>query len=608
MRVNAEITPVEPDLDNASEGNIMTELSLDSHTNTFNTNLSNSSNPYNSSNPSNQSAESSFSTQRKNSLPSCEKPVIPRVLSIAGTDPTGGAGIQADLKSIMASDGFGMCVTTNLVAQNTCGVREVYTPPTSFLVSQLEAVFDDVKVDAVKLGMLGDKPYIDIVGEWLENHPVPVVVLDPVMVATSGDRLLKESAEESLRLLIKKADIITPNIPELAVLCNSEPATSFNQALEQAKILASENNVIVIVKGGHLTGKDAGNTAVFPDGTNVHVPSRRVDTKTTHGTGCSLSSSLATRVSLALKNGKTLENPATVSEALTWTTHWLNEAIRNGEDLHVGKGHGPVNHAARQYRLELDSSTTPWEHLKDDNLINLDGSNPETCYVVPKTLPRKPKICAAGRWTQALWNATADVDFNIMNLDFIKSLGDGSLDEDLFDFYLNQDAEYLKRYSRALAATAAKTQDDDARVHWSSSAAACIEAESELHRSWFKKTGTAMKSACSPATLAYVNHLLATTFSEDYVVAVAAILPCYWLYEEVGHVLVEKTTPDNPYNDWISMYSSKEFDASVRKAIECVEKAFEQASPSQRILAVQAYMTSCVYEYDFFNQAHRSLR
>lgn len=548
-----------------------------------------------------------FSTPRENSLPQLGDPIIPRVLSIAGTDPTGGAGIQADLKSIMASHGFGMCVTTNLVAQNTCGVREVYTPPTSFLRAQLEAVFDDVQIDAVKLGMLGDKPYIELVRDWLASHPVPVIVLDPVMVATSGDRLLEQSAEETLREFAAKADIITPNIPELAVLCEQQPATNFAEACAQARSWAADNNTVVIVKGGHLTGTDAGNTAVFPDGTEIHVPSPRVDTATTHGTGCSLSSSLAARVGLALREGKKLEDHATVAEALAWTTHWLNEAIAHGEDLHVGKGHGPVNHAARQYRMELDSSATPWKHMKVD-VRELDGTNPQTCVAPAHTEARKPWIAAAGPWTEALWKASADVDNNIVRMPFVQALGDGSLDEDLFDFYLNQDAEYLKRYSRALAACGAKAHDDKARVHWSSSSAECIEAESELHRGWFKKTGQPMRPVCSPVTLAYVNHLLASTLGEDYVVAVASVLPCYWLYEEVGHVLAEALKPGNPYYEWIEMYSSEGFDACVRTAIECVEQAFEEASPKQRVLAAQAYMTSCVYEYDFFNQAHRALR
>lgn len=545
------------------------------------------------------------SSLRPSSLPSLEDPIIPRVLSIAGTDPTGGAGIQADLKSITASHGFGMCVTTNLVAQNTCGVREVYTPPTDFLQAQLEAVFDDVTIDAVKIGMLGDKSYISLVQNWLKNHPVPVVVLDPVMVATSGDRLLEKSAEDAMREFAPLADVITPNIPELAVLCDKQPASNFEEAYAQASEWSAKNNTIVIVKGGHLTSEDAGNTVVFPDGHRVHVPCPRVDTTTTHGTGCSLSSSLATRIGLALREGKKLSDYSTVANALAWSSRWLNEAIACGKDLHVGKGHGPVNHAARNYRLELDSSSTPWEHMQANGL---DGLTPQSVVVKAHSKARKPNVEPCGPWTQALWDASADVDNNIMKMPFIEALGNGTLDSDLFAFYISQDSEYLKRYSRALAAVGAKTPDNEARVHWATGAAMCIEAESQLHRDWLRSRNISIDAPCSPVTLAYVNHLLASTMAEDYVIGAASILPCYWLYEEVGQILVKNNTPENPYHDWISMYSSHDFESGVRMAVKFVERAFEEAGPQARILAAQAYMTSCIYEYEFFNQAHRALR
>lgn len=148
-------------------------------------------------------------------------PALPRVLSIAGTDPTGGAGIQADIKSIGAAGGFAMSVVTALVAQNTHGVRSIHTPGTGFLVEQLDAVFDDVTVDAVKIGMLGTAEITDVIADYLAAHPVPVVVVDPVMVATSGDRLLTEDAEAALVELCRAADVITPNLAELGVLCGS---------------------------------------------------------------------------------------------------------------------------------------------------------------------------------------------------------------------------------------------------------------------------------------------------------------------------------------------------------------------------------------------------
>lgn len=266
---------------------------------------------------------------------------IPRVLSIAGTDPTGGAGIQADLKSIAAAGGYGMCVVTALVAQNTQGVREIHTPPQSFLRAQLDSVFDDVTVDAVKIGMLGDTVTTRTVSEFLAQHSVPVVVVDPVMVATSGDRLLTEDAEDALRTLVREhATVVTPNIPELAVLCDDTPATTFDEAVSQGRRYAADANVSVLVKGGHLTGDHASNALITPDGDTRIADVPRVRTKNTHGTGCSLSAALATRLVLD-------DAPA----AVEWASAWLHEAIAHADDLEVGQGHGPVHHFHQLYRL-----------------------------------------------------------------------------------------------------------------------------------------------------------------------------------------------------------------------------------------------------------------
>ena len=179
-------------------------------------------------------------------------PRIPRVLAIAGSDPSGGAGIQADLKSIAANGGYGMAAITALTAQNTRGVRAVHLPPAEFLTAQLEAISDDIGVDAVKIGMLGDAAVIGAVRSWLEKVRPAVVVLDPVMVATSGDRLLQESAETALHALLPLADLITPNLAELAILLREPLAADWAEALAQGKRLAAQTGTTVLVKGGHL--------------------------------------------------------------------------------------------------------------------------------------------------------------------------------------------------------------------------------------------------------------------------------------------------------------------------------------------------------------------
>ncbi len=543
---------------------------------------------------------------------------VPRVLSIAGTDPSGGAGIQADLKSITASGGYGMCVTTSLVAQNTCGVREVFTPPLEFLTAQLAAVFDDVTVDAVKIGMLGDAATIRTVRAWLSEHPVPVVVLDPVMIASSGDRLLQAEAEQALRDLVPLVDVITPNIPELAVLCEKEPAQTFDEAHEQAANLAAATGTTVIVKGGHLCGQDAGNTAVFPDGTCAHVRTPRLDSRNTHGTGCSLSSSLATRLGVELLQHAESEEPvqsALTSEdthrALQWSTRWLHESIAAGAGLQVGsgEGHGPVDHAARARRLEAAASAYPWRHLlatTDSEGNALDGTSPERLLPVSPVPAGEAVVKPAGPWTAALWAAGGETWHQILDLPFVRALGDGTLDEDLFSFYLDQDALYLRDYSRALATLSARADTAEAQVHWAAGAHEAIAAESQLHEGWL--ANRARLGGPSPITMGYTNFLRAFTAGEDYVVGAAAILPCYWLYEEVGAVLSSQNREGHPYAEWLSLYGGEEFAAEVARSLAEVERAFEAASPAQRVRAARAYLSACVYEREFFDQAHRALR
>ena len=545
---------------------------------------------------------------------------VPRVLSIAGTDPSGGAGIQADLKSIAASGGYGMCVTTSLVAQNTCGVREVFTPPLEFLTAQLAAVFDDVTVDAVKIGMLGDADTIRTVRTWLSEHPVPVVVLDPVMIASSGDRLLQAEAEQALRDLVPLVNVITPNIPELAVLCEKEPAQTFDEAHEQAANLAAATGTTVIVKGGHLCGQDAGNTAVFPDGTCAHVRTPRLDSRNTHGTGCSLSSSLATRLGVELlKHTEAAEHTAEQSvltsedthRALQWSTRWLHESIAAGAGLQVGsgEGHGPVDHAARARRLEAAASAYPWHHLlatTDSEGNTLDGTSPERLLPVSPVPAGEAVVKPAGPWTAALWAAGGETWHQILDLPFVRALGDGTLDEDLFAFYLDQDALYLRDYSRALATLSARADTAEAQVHWAAGAHEAIAAESQLHEGWL--ANRARLGGPSPITMGYTNFLRASAAGDDYVVGAAAILPCYWLYEEVGAVLSSQNHADHPYAEWLSMYGGEEFAAEVARSLAEVERAFEAASPAQRVRAARAYLSACVYEREFFDQAHRALR
>jgi hydroxymethylpyrimidine/phosphomethylpyrimidine kinase len=261
--------------------------------------------------------------------------VSPNVLTIAGTDPSGGAGIQADLKTFSALGAYGMSVVTGLVAQNTQGVRSIHQVPPAFITEQLDAVFDDVRVDAVKIGMLANAPVIDAVAAALRRWRPAVIVLDPVMVAKSGDRLLDPDAVAALRdRLLPLVDLITPNLPEAADLLGAPQAADEAQMRVQVAALAALTPG-VLLKGGHLGGADSTDLLLAPGAAQpVRLTAPRIDTKNTHGTGCTLSAAIA-----ALRP----QRDSWLS-AVSAAKDYLTAALRAADRLEVGSGHGPVHH------------------------------------------------------------------------------------------------------------------------------------------------------------------------------------------------------------------------------------------------------------------------
>ncbi|MDA2807838.1 bifunctional hydroxymethylpyrimidine kinase/phosphomethylpyrimidine kinase [Nocardiopsis suaedae] len=257
------------------------------------------------------------------------------ILSIAGTDPSGGAGIQADLKAFSALGGYGMSVVTALVAQTTTGVAEVHRVPPEFITRQLDVLLEDVRADAVKIGMLADTEVIDAVAEALDAHRPPHVVLDPVMVAKSGDRLLAADAIGAVRArLLPRADLITPNLPEAAELLGVEEAVDTAGMEHQARGLLDLGARRVLIKGGHLDTAESTDLLVEPGRPAVPFTAPRVATKNTHGTGCTLSSAIAAL--LPQRDG--------CADAVRDAKEYLTEALRRADDLDVGAGKGPVHH------------------------------------------------------------------------------------------------------------------------------------------------------------------------------------------------------------------------------------------------------------------------
>ncbi|MDQ6785132.1 MAG: bifunctional hydroxymethylpyrimidine kinase/phosphomethylpyrimidine kinase [Actinomycetota bacterium] len=260
---------------------------------------------------------------------------VAHVLSIAGTDPSGGAGIGADLKTFSALGAYGMTVVTALVAQTTTGVTAVQRVTPEFVTAQIDTLFADVRIDAVKIGMLADAGVVTAVAAALRRWRPPLVVVDPVMVATSGDRLLDPEAVDALRDdLIPMADLITPNVAEAAVLAGTDPVATLDAAEHQAQELAERLATRVLLKGGHLGGARSVDVLVEGDGAVRLFEAARVDTINTHGTGCTLSSAIA-----ALR-----PRTATWAEAVDGAKSYLTAALGASEVLHVGHGHGPVHH------------------------------------------------------------------------------------------------------------------------------------------------------------------------------------------------------------------------------------------------------------------------
>ena len=257
-------------------------------------------------------------------------------LTIAGSDSGGGAGIQADLKTFAAHRVYGTSAITAVTAQNTLGVTAWQALPADLVTAQIEAIAGDIGADAVKIGMLGNAAIVEAVAAAIADIDLPHVVLDPVMVAKGGDRLLDRDAVATLRLeLLSRAHVVTPNLPEAEVLAEMKIESIGDMRLAGERILARGPRVVV-VKGGHLDGPESVDVVVSREGT-YELRGPRIATRHTHGTGCTLSSAIAANLALGMDD----------RTALTRAREYLDGALRHAPD--IGRGHGPLGHFWRLY-------------------------------------------------------------------------------------------------------------------------------------------------------------------------------------------------------------------------------------------------------------------
>lgn len=265
--------------------------------------------------------------------------MIPNVLSIAGSDPSGGAGVQADIKAISANGAFAMAAITALTAQNTQGVTGIHPVPPAFVQAQIKAIFADIRVDAVKIGMIANAEIAAAVADALQGNSDIPIVLDPVMIAKGGAALLEPEAVDTLRAsLLPMATVLTPNLPEAAHLLGMAIATTRDEMAAQGAALCALGAKAALIKGGHLDGPHSPDCLVTAEAV-TWFDANRADTSNTHGTGCTLSSALAAQLAKGL--------PLAVATAAAKS--YVAQAIAHADALSVGTGHGPTHHFASLY-------------------------------------------------------------------------------------------------------------------------------------------------------------------------------------------------------------------------------------------------------------------
>lgn len=268
---------------------------------------------------------------------------VPIALTIAGSDSSGGAGIQADLKTFSALGVYGASALVALTAQNTLGVTAIHDVPADFITAQIDAVMTDLDVGAVKVGMVSQAASIAAVADGLARHRAANVVVDPVMVAASGARLLSQDAVSALvARLIPLALVLTPNLPEAATLIGCDPARDEAEMEAQGRALQSLGAASVLIKGGHGDGPESVDVFIDRDGRVTRLPAPRRGTRNTHGTGCTLSSAIAAGLARGLALG----------DAVREAKAYVGEAIDGADALGVGRGHGPTHHFVRWWTAD----------------------------------------------------------------------------------------------------------------------------------------------------------------------------------------------------------------------------------------------------------------
>ncbi|KAJ2234642.1 trifunctional hydroxymethylpyrimidine kinase/phosphomethylpyrimidine kinase/thiaminase [Coemansia sp. RSA 1722] len=495
------------------------------------------------------------------------------VLTIAGSDSGGGAGIQADLKTFMASGTYGLSVITAVTAQNTKEVRSFMAVPPEMIEQQMDAVLEDIDVKAAKTGMLADSSVIKAVVRAWNRHAaraIPLVV-DPVMIATTGKALLESDALDTLRNeLLPLASVLTPNLREAeAILEMATGSIDDVQKMDDAASLISNRYgvPVVIVKGGHL---DSGSVVVdvvyvSASSSTTRVDSRRIDTDSTHGTGCTLSAAIAANLALGMD----------YLTAAKRGIRYVNEAIQAAYP--VGSGNGPVNHG---YALRTSPFALPTQH----------SQHPFTQYLKDSS--------------QGLWQRYIDHPF-------VQQAADASLSRHSFVHYLKQDYIYLKHYARAWSLAAFKSDSLQEIGVSAQTVLGCVR-ESSLHVRMCARWGiTQADMECereSSTSVAYTRYIIDRGISGDLLELLVAMYPCLLGYGEAAAKYAgdpRTVREGNPYWEWISTYAHADFQSAVEEGRRLIEELSQREMPSGARLArlVKTFNETSALEIEFWDHA-----
>ena len=478
-------------------------------------------------------------------------------LTIAGSDSSGGAGIQADIKTMTMNGVYAMSAITALTAQNTTGVTGILESTPEFLKQQIDAIFTDIFPDAVKIGMVSSSKLIHEISKALKFYGAKNIVVDPVMVSTSGSKLINDDAIETLtQELLPLAILVTPNIPEAEILSGIK-INNRDEMLKAAEKINADFGCSVLVKGGHDVN-DANDLLCSGKNNFKWFNGKRISTKNTHGTGCTLSSAIASNLAKGFSLEKSVER----------AKEYISGAL--GAMLDLGKGCGPMKHN-----------------------FNLSGKFSENKSLVER-----------------LMSSVSDIWPKYNEHPFVKGIETGNLDPEKFRYYIIQDYLYLNEYTKVFSLGVTKAKSLETLRLFASIIDAIANVEMDIHKGYMGQLKVSQDEINNTpralANLSYTSYMLRVAYDEGEAEILAAILSCALSYEDIAKQIL-KNNPEAKnhkfYGNWVSCYSGETYCSSNRILVKALEEATKNYNEEQLNHIAEIFRICSLYEMGFWDMA-----